>query len=110
MTLRMIVLTVSLAPVTARQKNVSQNDRDKPKTRLRRRKWKRLSIISTAAVDAFVNPNHRCAGRHRANRRRIQPAVALSSNVQHVLCEKDSAAERLPTRNVARKSNIIVDQ
>src|SRR5207247_3332521 len=28
----MIVLTVSVAPVTARQKNVSQNERDRPKT------------------------------------------------------------------------------
>ena len=34
--LRMIMLTVSVAPVIARQTNVSQNDRDKPKTTVAR--------------------------------------------------------------------------
>ena len=36
MMLRMTVLTVSVAPVIARQANVSQNEREKPKTMVAR--------------------------------------------------------------------------
>jgi hypothetical protein len=85
----MIMLTVSDAPTSARQANVSQNERDKPKRTVaspndRDRPQQRLP----AAIDPLGERHHGRAHHERAGGRSgIQPAVAFRADAEDVLRE-----------------------
>ena len=87
--LRMTMLTVSVAPVSARHANVSQNDRETPNPTVARPKQRnRPEQHRTAPDDPRRQRNHRDAGGHGADRRRrVQPAVAARPDLQNVLRE-----------------------
>ena len=87
--LRMTVLTVSVAPVSARQANVSQNDaRQAEDDRREAVAADRPQQRRPAALDPLGQRHHRRARHQRADRRRrVQPAVARGADLQDVLRE-----------------------
>ena len=110
-TLRMTMLTVSVAPVIARHANVSQKERESAEDhRGQAVGGDRPEQREPAPLDPLGHRHHRRARRHRADgRRRVEPAVAFRADLQDVLRE-DRQQRGRRRKNVAKKSSSIVER
>src|SRR6266516_153175 len=107
----MIVLTVSVAPVTARQKNVSQNERDRPKT----------TVANPYPATAYKRTNPRRSIRSASNTIAVlvtrAPAAGAAYSqpypwapTRRTSWAKIGSRAVADEKNVARKSSTMVDR